>query len=61
MKVMTPGSIPLFLATSTIGEGGGCMETAPQIISFDVYYDSPLVVGFHVMDSSNTCSQDEEN
>ncbi len=58
---MAPGSIPLFLATSTIGEGSGSCETAPQIISFDVYYDSPLVVGFHVVNSGDPCQSEEDD
>ena len=50
MNVMAPGSIPVFLGNSGIGPGGGG-QSAPQIIEFDVYYDSPVIVGFHVIGS----------
>lgn len=53
MKIITPGTTILFLEGSNIGpengEGGSGAKVAPQIAEFEIYYDSPLVVGFHVL------------
>jgi len=46
---MCPGSIPVFLGDASIGPLTG-RHTA-MIRDFDVYYTSPLLVGFHVLGS----------
>ena len=48
---MAPNSIPIFLPGSGIGPATGGAQCAPQIHSFDVYYDAPLIVGFQIVGS----------
>lgn len=45
-QLFVPGSIPIFL--NGIGGGSGVKPEAP-LKSFDVFYTSPIVVGFHVV------------
>lgn len=47
MRVMTPHSIPVFLGNAGIGLPHGMVP--PQIRGFDVYYKTPILVGFHVL------------
>jgi len=53
--ILVSGPGIMFLGQSSIGEG--CCEIAPQLKSFDVYYDEPLTVGFQVIgeDSEGCC------
>ena len=44
---MCPNSIPVFLPKAGIGISKG--EYVPQLRGFDVYYNSPIIVGFHVI------------
>jgi len=50
MRSMCPHSIPVFLGNAGIGVAHG--PVPPQIRNFDVYYKLPIVVGFHVMGST---------
>lgn len=49
MKVITQGSQLVFLGEAGIGHNFG--QIAPQIKSFDVYYDQPPVVGLQIVGS----------
>jgi hypothetical protein len=53
MRVMTPHSIPIFLRNSGIGFKYG--STGAQIRNFDVYFISPIIVGFHVLGNPTPC------
>lgn len=48
MQIITPGVHALFLGDAGIGDGNAIQCEAP-IKDFDVYYDEPLIVGFHVV------------
>lgn len=47
MKVIVPNSIPIFLSGLASSQGGA--QCLPPVVNFDVYYDAPLTVGFHVL------------
>jgi hypothetical protein len=54
IHVMTPHSIPVFFCGAGIGKNRGVFS--PQIRDFDVFYKSPIIVGFHVIgDPLNVC------
>jgi hypothetical protein len=46
---MTPHSIPVFLRDATIGPP--TIKQYPAIKGWDVFYTSPILVGFHVIGS----------
>ena len=50
---MTPHSIPVFFKNAGIGLNKGVVS--PQIRGFDVFYTSPIIVGFHVLGSEIPC------
>ena len=52
---MTPSSIPVFLKNAGIGVPYG--KSLPQIRGFDVFYKSPIVVGFHIIGSKAICNE----
>jgi len=54
---MTPHSIPVFFKNAGIGINKGAFS--PQIRGFDVFYTSPIVVGFHVtgVEAPPSCSK----
>lgn len=41
------GPFPFFLGQSGIGQNFG--QIAPQIRFFDVYYDTPIIVGLQII------------
>lgn len=47
MKFIGPGQL-LFTGNAGIGQGQGT-PPPPQILSFEVYYTEPPIVGFHVV------------
>ncbi len=49
MRIMTPHSIPVFLRDATIGPP--TIKQYPAIKGWDVFYTSPIIVGFHVLGS----------
>lgn len=47
MKFIGPGQLT-FVGGAGIGQGQGTLPP-PQILSFDVYYTDPPIVGFHIV------------
>ena len=53
IRTMAPPSIPVFLKNAGIGIHRGPLP--PQLISVDVYYKFPIIVGFHVLGKETAC------
>lgn len=48
MRVITPGSIPVFLGNASIGTVFSIVRDA-AILKLDVFYKEKIVVGFHII------------